>query len=241
MKITIVIPLCKRDFFLTCNLLEWLLTLKGNQERLDYDCIFVFYFFGFKELSYLGNVGRNIFRHCHFIIPSSPPKKEGWPDGPNYLFEETIKSMKEPFLWLEPDCVPLCPGWIDYLNEEYFTVKSPFMGTVNTNGSLTHLSGVAIYPADAKNWYKGKLPSEKAFDMVNQEDILQNTNNTQLIQNFWGQRDIPPTFREYHEKGEPENVMTLESISKSAVLFHRCKDGSLTKLLRSQLTQKVAT
>lgn len=236
MKITVVIPLCEKDFLLTVHLLEWLQALKGTQ-KLDYDCVFVFHFFGFKQMNYLGFLGRDVFRHCHFIIPASGPKRDGWPHGPNYLFQETLNSMNEPFLWLEPDCIPLCPEWLDSLNEEYFRMQMPFMGTINSDQNKSHFSGVAVYPKDARHWYKNKFPTEVAFDMVPQDEIMANCHDTNLIHNFWGKKGLPPTFKENLEKSDPENTLTPDAIKKTAVLFHRCKDGSLSKILRKRINE----
>lgn len=237
MKITVVIPFFKDDFERTVRMLNWIQEL---DKHLDYDCIFVFRFFGFQQMDYIGDLGRKLFRHSHFIIPSSPPKKEGWPHGPNYLFQETIKDLKEPFLWLEPDCVPLCPGWLDKLNQEYFEYGVPFMGTINSNENRNHLSGVAVYPKDARSWYERLLPSEKAFDMVDQGDIMANTHDTMLIHNFWGKMGLPPTFKENLEKGDPENTLTIKAIRREAVLFHRCKDNSLINLLLKEKRESLA-
>lgn len=57
---------------------------------------------------------------------------------------------KCPWLYLEPDCVPLVPGWLDTLSIEYAKQPKRYMGPFLAKpGEAAFLSRVSIYPPDA--------------------------------------------------------------------------------------------
>jgi hypothetical protein len=58
------------------------------------------------------------------------------------------------------------------------------------------------------------------------------TKHSGLFWNFIGEKDLPPTFVRKKMANHPVNALALDDIPPSAGLFHRCKDGSLTGLLR---------
>lgn len=232
MKIAVALPFHTRDMRLAADLLLWIQEL-GKE---DFHCYLVCPFISFGTNKQMLALTMGAFKSVEFVVPSSIGRMpEPWPSGANKMFAEASKLIKQPFLWLEPDAVPLCDGWLEYINEEYFSVGKPFMGSVNKDAKHPkgHLSGVAVYPPNSWNYFRGFLPSKEPFDMVNQDEILANTYDSKLIYNFWGQNDMPPTFKENLEKSDPENTLTLGSIPRTAVLYHRCKDQSLTNILRN--------
>jgi hypothetical protein len=227
MRIKVVIPSHPGDVDLAYNLLDWIEDLGGLKE---YELVWIN-----PYPSSMISKTYKLFKLAQWVVPRKASINLGWPAGANIMFETALENVKEPFLWLEPDAVPLCEGWMDYLNEEYNRVKIPFMGSINSGNKVRHLSGVAIYPENAKEWYKGLLPSTKPFDMVDQSEILLNTHHTQLIQNFWGKHGLPPIFKENIEKTDKENTVSPRMINKKAVLFHRSKDGKLVQILRERM------
>jgi hypothetical protein len=79
-----------------------------------------------------------------------------------------IKRSGPCFLWIEADCVPLKPGWIDQMEGEYKHCGKPFMGCVYQR-PFSHLTGCAIYPNNIEQYNpkvtKGGYTS--AWDVVN--------------------------------------------------------------------------
>jgi hypothetical protein len=71
-------------------------------------------------------------------------------------FSETVKlvsqNYKSPWLWLEPDCVPLKVGWIGALQEAYDNQPKKYMGAYYKNeaGQL-FMARPAVYPAYAES------------------------------------------------------------------------------------------
>lgn len=161
----------------------------------------------------------------------------GWPQGANSLWDTALRAIHrhpEPWLWLEPDCVFLSEGCIDSIEEESKSCAKPFMGDdVNVQGVRRHMSGVAVYPGMAMN-YTSKLwqLGNEAWDVFLADDFIPYAHFCKTIQHvFWTSRspDIEPTF---------PNRASLSILRPGAVLFHRCKDGSLIDRLREIRDEK---
>lgn len=167
---------------------------------------------------------------------------KGWPQGSNALFKHAAIEMKkigEPFLWLEPDAIPLKPGWLDELEYGYKFCGESFFGRKYLNnmpGRNGHiLSGISVYPADTINLVISKLNDREAWDVAIAPIVVPQAQDTKLIHWCWGTPELQPTFVEVKQPNSPVNILTLSSLEPEAVLFHRNKDGTLIKLLRKRL------
>lgn len=187
-----------------------------------------------------------------------------WPVGANWAFfcAALWNSMQErnPFLWLEPDATPLSEGWLETLEAAYAECGKPFMGAVLPtnlpNCNPTYMNGSpAVYPPNAMVYFDGAfidflrpLPFEQAlrdgrqhvldvaaFDLAAAAQVVPFAHATRLVQHYWGgERQTPPTFKLAKQETDPPHVFTLEALYPEAVVFHRCKDGSLRELLRAK-------
>ena len=158
-------------------------------------------------------------------------EQAGWPAGPNMMFramaEHARKSASGSFLWLEPDAVPLCSGWLDKLEGEYRSCKKPFMGVVYDK-PFPHMTGVGIYPHDIARYNRYVLGQQRMpFDVVRPDLTIRHLHQTSLIHHEWGdsKTNVPWTF---------DTAESVERIREGAVIFHRCKDGSLLHRLRER-------
>ncbi len=175
-----------------------------------------------------------------------PTTKEGWP--PNQMFLETAKLIKNsyrlPFLWLEPDCIPLVSDWYFRLESAYEVCPKKFMGTIihqDKDPTLPkqHLTGCSIYPQDAVDWFKPIIPVDEGktpWDIGGADKVVLASMDTDLIYHVWGTQNEAPTFVVERGPNNPRNAMVRSDIPRNAVLFHRCKDGSLIRILRSSLS-----
>jgi len=153
---------------------------------------------------------------------------KGWPQGSNALFKHAaieMKQLNEPFLWLEPDAIPIKPGWLDAIANESATYPASIIGR----------NGVAVYPADIIDLAGNAINDRQAFDVSLDPLLEYRTRDTKLIQFCWGGIKLQPTFVEVRELHSPETVLKLSDLQPEAVLFHRNKDGTLIKLLRKRL------
>jgi hypothetical protein len=150
-----------------------------------------------------------------------------WPVGPNRLFEWAGNRLRRPFLWLEPDCVPLHKDWLSELDEEYKSSAKPILADWYDN---QHTSGIAVYaPAEAR-LLSATGDQKQAWDSREPGLFRSLSQPTRKIQHCWGVQNVPPTFDP--SKTSKEGATTISFIRHGAGIFHRCKDASLMRVLR---------
>lgn len=245
-KLLVVLPYHAGDIELALSLLEWIKELggcEGNAIMPVADC---------KEKDSMIALVAERAAECGFARIVGPVKtlfslpNEAWPRGANWMFETAIRHIEEnqlgPFLWLEPDCVPMREGWLRDIENAYFKCGKTFFGhVIVTNGEKglppRMLSGVAVYPGfSASLLLKHTAGSKKvAWDVKMAGDVVPKTLATNLIWNLWGEEQaLPPHFVEALAPGMPRNYVPLSRIPRQTALYHRCKDGSLIELLRAK-------
>jgi hypothetical protein len=244
MSLTVVIPFHRGDLHLAKSLLEWIRELGGcpshylllvADSKLPHD--------SFGELLSIADC---CFHFPKLIRVSVPNGHDGWPKGPNHVFKTVAKyvfdNLKTPWLFLEPDCVPLCYGWLDAMTDEYAAIPEKCMGAVMDNHGKAdmpafHLNGTAIYPQDFHQWLQsiGPLDIEKPFDLAIADKLTTACRDTVLIHNHWGEFGQPPLIVESANPFSPSHHFPITSIHHGAVLFHRDKQHSLIPLLRKRL------
>lgn len=184
------------------------------------------------------------FSKVHFIATETE-FNFGWPQAANAMFKLAAKWVEEnhhqPWLWLEPDAAPLKSGWLDELEKVYKASSKRFLGNIyrsnNPNIQYPVLSGVAVYPYNCSNEVNEATNGVAAFDVRLSQKVNGDMANTNLIQWMWGEkREVAPRFAETNTPGT--EVFCLRQIHPEAVIWHRCKDGSLIRLLREQLFPK---
>lgn len=153
-----------------------------------------------------------------------------WPMGPNRVFQQVMwfyyhKKMRGPFLWIEADCVPLTPDWIDLLADEYRRGGKPFMGAVvepnpPKNKAPRHMTGNAVYPENAYLLAPRLMEAHHtAWDVHAAGQILRQLHVTKLIQHDWRCPEI-------------RDADDLRSrLMPDTVLFHSDKYGAIPKIL----------
>ena len=223
----VAIGFCGKDARLCLDMLLWMAELDGKTRHTallvaakptseQYVC-------SMREAS------SAVFRSVT-VVRQANEDERGWPMSCNALFRvahAAVGSIGSPyFLWLEPDCVPLRAGWMDAIESEYTRAKKPFMGAIGPM-PYRHLTGVAVYPRDLER-YNGAMLTDSLttpWDVVRPHHVLPNSHITDLIQHEWGLPGEPWTF---------PTPVSVDRIRPGAMLFHRCKDGSLIKRLQEK-------
>jgi GT2 family glycosyltransferase len=223
-----VLPFYDGDYEQLLNLLEWVKQLggaKGHTALLVADG-------GMDWTKALRAVelAKESFASAELI--ASEMSVTGWPGGPNAMFLTAAKYQrnKSPWLWMETDAAPLNAAWMDLIAGEYALYGKPYMGHIyqcNQSGLPSRLmSGIGVYPASAYDlfgpWMEKNMAT--AFDVALAHEVLKQAAHTNLIHHFWGQQRMSPSFGPAGWK--------LEQIPSAAVVFHRCKDGTLLDSLR---------
>ncbi len=229
----VVIPFHPGDSHLVGDLLEWCYDLGGCP---NHNAILV------ADAAVKWDVARTYLREAQSIFKSASilatdqPYTDPWPMSANAMWFFAARHVKEPWLWLEPDAIPLRTGWLDAISDAYARCNRPFMGAIvpsMLNGqSFTYMNGVAVYPANVIDIVEPAMRDARvAWDVAAAPVILSKAMNTSLIHCWWGEKDLPPTFS---PGATGRNAKKLDWIPKDAVLHHRCKDGSLIMALRQK-------
>lgn len=161
------------------------------------------------------------------VVAPSPESSSGKAPGLNNLFQKAsqhiARNYRLPFLWLEPDCVPLKVSWLEDLVAAYENQPKPYMSSVLTNPQTqqTCIGRVAFYPRIAATELNITFGSKAPFEIEAGGNLVARTSKTKLIQ-------ILP-------------ILTLDDrakIREDAVLLHWDKQGIL---LQALMDEHVAT
>jgi hypothetical protein len=243
----VVLPYFKDDSPMVRKLLNWIHTISPH---LGPHCCLLAADAGVPQAVKieLGELAKSIFYYAETAIIPVPSDVTGWPAASNAMFRITAAHVQEcfklPWFWMEPDCTPIRPGWLDELAVSYSRCPKRFMGAViNSQQSgmpIAHLAGCAVYPSNASDALKEYTNGQQAWDIANAPYVIPRTLNTPLIHHHYGEMKLPPTFKAAREPGDPINTCTLDFVRKEAAVFHRCKDGTLIDVL-SQMRESEPT
>lgn len=174
------------------------------------------------------------FKSVHSI--TNGQHVEGWIPGSCSLFKTAaVWCAGKPFAFIEPDACPLRSTWLDELEAAYAVCGKPFMGALihhqQPGWPNPYLEGCAVYPSNAweimeKTWLPHVSWTRACAPVVVPQSV-----NTPLIHHVYGQVREAPTFSDVRIG----KAHSLADIRPGACLFHRCKDGSLIRLLRKKL------
>lgn len=239
-----ILPAFEGDVSLAYDLVKWIAELGGCPHHslsiLPHASLV-----GGRRLGALLDASVGVFNSTRILAPVERIEDETWPKGANHMFRSLIKrDLRRPFLWLEPDCEPTRKGWLDEIEMEYLKCGKEFMGHLVWSHKKglprQSLAGCAVYPANTTPLLARLGRNDIAFDIAIAPYVMERSHVTPLIHQFWGQKDLPPTFIAELKRGSPKNSLTLASIPEKCALFHRCKDQSLELLLRIRLKPKDA-
>lgn len=228
----VVLPACDKDCQILLRNLEWMRMMEG---RLSYTCLVT------QDSGMNRTIAREVlesaratFTHVHhFVYPA--PKTTRWPEAPNLAFQRTAihisDSIGRPWFWMEPDLVPLRPGWCATLQQEYAECGQPIMGSVVTG--RRHVNGTAIYPPQFPFLAPSAMRATNiGWDWVMRDETLNITHDaSRLMFHCWGIVEDKP----HPYEGRPAVFLSIADIDRwiprEAVTFHRCKDATLIQRL----------
>jgi hypothetical protein len=163
-----------------------------------------------------------------------------WPIGPNRVFQQVMwfyyhKKMRGAFLWIEADCMPVTPDWLDLLADDYRRGGKPFMGAIvepdpPKNKAPRHMTGNAVYPENAYLAAPRIMEAyNTAWDVHAAGQILRQCHQTKLIQHDWRCPEIVDAAD-----------LRRRLLPKTA-LFHSDKFGAIPRILRASARYDRAT
>jgi hypothetical protein len=227
--VLVVLSVCHKDVDQSRQLLEWIRELDEPSTRHDL-LLVASLKVEMPQVVGLLALGKKAFPRAEAIrLREEDPR--GWPCAPGQMFQQAVQwvTMKTRpyFMWIESDCAPIAPGWIDTLETEYRRAGKPFFGTTYDR-PYPHLNGVAVYPANIHRYNPYMLNgSALPWDVIRPNLTLAHAHVTHLMQRLLAdpEHNIPMTF---------PTIESLDQIRKGAIFFHGCKDMSLIQRLRDR-------
>lgn len=219
----VVIPFCARDKSQAVRLAEWIAKLGGVGKH---DCLLAVH----KDTDSAGMIeplAGAFGRIAEFAITDEMiVEREQHTYAANLMWKRTVNHIadmneSQPFLWLESDCMPIAKGWLDAISVAYDACGKPFMHELVKTERGRSNSGCGVYPAKVREFTIRLWElSNVSWDIVLYDDFSPHTCYTSLIQDigFMPDGKTLPTFPDQE---------SLSIIRPEAVLFHRCKDGTL--------------
>lgn len=245
----IVLPFCNKDALTQLKNVRWMHELDG---KTTFECMLAWPE-GTRpdHVEQLKAAASKVFA-CVHEFNYVEATETTWPAGANWAWQQVAKwipmitdykgnwspfkkVLKEgtPWLFLEADAVPLKPGWMKTLADEYVRGGKPFMGHIVKN--MGHMNGVAVYPNHVAMLARDAFHAvHSAWDVMLKEQTIELTHNANhLIQHCWVliNHDTPShngdgPIASFRDVGHMHRILEPE-----AVLFHRTKDGTLIDCL----------
>ncbi len=238
----LVIPYHQKDAILAKQLINWMGEL--HPEGYLHPCMLACDASVDRDTqSEIFKLAKATFTSVDLLRIPVPLDRQGWIPGSNFMFEKVAQTIQEciklPWLWCEPDCVPLKSGWLDALSAMYYVQPKRFMGvwvdSKQSNMPSRYLEGCSIYDAHAYEGMKQFTSSTTVgFPIGAATYTVMRSTNTPLMQHFWGKPGLAPTFREVKAEGDPENTIPMGWLRPDCLFFHRSKDGTLIDILRTR-------
>jgi hypothetical protein len=167
------------------------------------------------------------------LLATHPTERMGKTEKVNSLFAQTamhiFNGYRVPWVWIEPDCVPLKSTWLADLSDAYYAQPRRYMGShmmakTRDSKDVMVLARVACYPAgamrDLEPYFNGNAP----FNMVAEKTLVERSTKSRLIQQI-----------AYHHETDHDKIRP------DALMLHSDKTGALVNDLRAALQPKPAT
>lgn len=227
----VILPFCARDKSLAVRLAGWIAELGGVKAH---DCLLAVHKDA-DSAEVIEPLTKAFGRIAEFAITDEMiVEREQYVYAANMMWKRTLNHVADmgepmPWLWMEPDATPISADWLDRLAAEYKAKGRPFLHDLVITARGKSNSGCGIYPAAVRD-YTDRLwqLSNVSWDVLLYNDFAEHTAYTPLIQDIGfmpGTTDVLPTFRD---------AGALDALRPGAVLFHRCRDGSLIDRLRER-------
>lgn len=219
----ITIPFCLADGVQAEHMIDFIGNL-NQKEKLGH-CVLV------VAPDVHGEMEKKVTISAEVVFETVDKIKIGWKEGGNnskveqinHLFFSAARQMamryRVPYLWLEPDCVPLVQGWEKLISAAYQSQPKRYLGSrMIDSQQRSSLSRVSVYPADCINDLGRFLEATSGFEIAAGDVIWPCANKTTLLQ----QMVIQPNTDQ-------------SKIRPDAALLHGDKQGILISLMRERL------
>ena len=222
LSLAVVIPVSRMDWHLACKLLRWWKAMIGGAPNFYPTIALVSKQLTDGERDALGDSGLP-----NLSIVTADVEETGYFGSANRMFRFALDLMEKRFpdramLWMEADCVPLSPDWLDAILVEYRACGKPFMGD-HYHGAINHMTGNGVYHPGWRTLAPSlaQLPGPEAawgWDSMCAHETFPQSYRAATIQQIWRPQPFPAQF-------------AAQPIRDGVALFHQCKDGTLIDVL----------
>jgi hypothetical protein len=215
MNLLTVIPTWSGDSPTAEMLIDWIFQLRDRKQA---DSILVVcYGDTHEEMRLKLSIAAEVaYEHFEMVIApeiSSPSKTDRVNHVFNFAADHISRNYRSPWLWLEPDSVPLKRLWLENLSEAYDNQPKRHLGPhFQTADKRIFMGRSSIYSPVLVQ------PNLPQFTTVSSDVMTASSTKTRLIQQIFY-----------------KHPQDLEKIRQDAVLLHSDKSGELIKHLRSKL------
>lgn len=194
------------------------------------------------------------------VVPWEMPNQHTFPAAGNFMFQHCVFEHQArgdgPFYYFELDNTPREKGWMEKIEVDYvmsgcrfmgtdapMRVKNPQNGQIITDEQDRFMIGTGIYPAQFSRWCDGQFKFAKfqePWDTLIRNYTNRSLHKTKLIQHRWrtcNYREEEGKIICDNDASNPFGTDSSGEISKDAIVVHGCKDGSLARLIISQLPE----
>lgn len=214
----IVLPTCASDAPLAERLLDWCFELHGRQPRGHgfIACASDVHPEMMKKLEISAQLAFETFTVTQAKASDRVRNSERMNDLFLHVAERMAGDYRAPWLWLEPDCVPVREDWIERLGDVYYSQPKRYVGPHLKIKENTFLSKVALYPVGAIHDLKKACGESVPFWVAGSAITLPKSTKTRIVQ---------------HGVFVPENG--LAQIRPETVLYHSDKTQMLIEFVRA--------
>lgn len=218
MKIVTVIPICKDDAARAELLLDLIYQLDNRTAKGC--CLLAFASEVHQEMRDKLRMAASLaFESVDvFDVPQLAPTGTGKVDFIYAMFKAVAtfvgQTYRWPWLWLEPDCVPLRNGWQEKLADAYEAQPKRYLSRWLKGGEITFIHRVGIYPVGILQDMNMAVATQVPFEAY----IVNKTTKSDLFQ------QLPVTLETDYEKIRPD-----------AVILHHDKVGLLADWVRKSI------
>lgn len=227
----VVYPFFNGDAAGACKNMEWIADL-GNNSRHE---VLLWYERG-TEKKWITRIEAAAKHAFSGVTCAAYATKIRGPNGAFVEAAKTLQRMRRNWLWMEYDAIPIKPQWVDALQSRYDRCGMEFCGPVIPGPS--HMNGTGIYPADTPDIIPNTMRTKDTvgFDVIMKPEMIDLCADcSDIYFHCWGvvngrlhpSGGDAPSFA----PGSP----LLNQIPSSAVIMHRCKDGTLIDRLRERM------
>jgi hypothetical protein len=159
--------------------------------------------------------------YCHkldgtnvFVIDNDE-KISSYPERNNHALQQAFAVMESrPFIWMEPDSIPLKKGWASALEKEYYSLGKDIMISSDTHPPHDLVGGIGVYGGLARKLIPAGI-SNDGWDGWMIKNIKPLLSFTPLIQH---------SYADYSKGCEPHIFpRDKKMIRDDSVIFHRDK------------------